>query len=280
MTGTLTLNGSSSVANYKTALDSVTYFNSSDNPSGADRTVSYTVNDGTLDSNISTSTIHVTPVNDAPVVTFGAITGFTEPPNGTPAANSTPVTIAPNLTISDVDSTNLTSATFVLNNLKPLDALSVSGHAGPSGDIGNIHFEIVTAIGGPSNSETVTFTGTDTIAHYNAVLDLVQFNNTSENPDTTARSYTVTAVDDGGGDTILPSQSRDFRPFGRRYRRRQPQRHRDDFHGPCRADLRHHRPLQLHQQRHPHRPAHRHRGAGQHRAVDPGLQQRRRLHRF
>src|SRR6202171_3861676 len=199
MTGTLTLNGSSSVANYKTALDSVTYFNSSDNPSGADRTVSYTVNDGTLDSNISTSTIHVTPVNDAPVVTFGAITGFTEPPNGTPAASSTPVTIAPNLTISDVDSTNLTSATFVLNNLKPLDALSVSGHAGPSGDIGNIHFEIVTAIGGPSNSETVTFTGTDTIAHYNAVLDLVQFNNTSENPDTTARSYTVTAVDDGGG---------------------------------------------------------------------------------
>jgi hypothetical protein len=198
-TGTLTLTGSSSVANYKTALDSVTYFNNSDNPSGADRTVSYTVNDGALNSNTSTSTIHVTPVNDPPVVTFGAITGFTEPPNGTPAASSTPVTIAPNLTISDVDSTNLTSATFVLNNLKPLDALSVSGHAGPSGDIGNIHFEIVTAIGGPSNSETVTFTGTDTIAHYNAVLDLVQFNNTSENPDTTARSYTVTAVDDGGG---------------------------------------------------------------------------------
>jgi hypothetical protein len=36
-TGTLTLTGSSSVANYKTALDSVTYFNNSDNPSGADR---------------------------------------------------------------------------------------------------------------------------------------------------------------------------------------------------------------------------------------------------
>ena len=34
-TGTLTLTGSSSVANYQTALDSVTYVNTSDNPSGA-----------------------------------------------------------------------------------------------------------------------------------------------------------------------------------------------------------------------------------------------------
>ena len=193
-TGTETLTGSSSVANYKTALNSVTYFNNSDNPSGLDRTVSYTVNDGTLNSNTSTSTIHVTPVNDPPGVTFGAITGFTEPPNGTPAANSTPITIAPSLTVSDVDSTNLTSATYVLNDLKPSDALSVSGHAGASGDIGSIHFDITST----ANTETVTFTGTDTIAHYNAVLDLVQFNNTSENPDTTARSYTVTAVDDGG----------------------------------------------------------------------------------
>jgi large repetitive protein len=193
-TGTLTLIGSSSVANYKAALESVTYFNNSDNPSALDRTVSYTVNDGTLNSNTSTSTIHVTPVNDPPVVTFGAIIGFSEPPNGTPAANSTPVTIAPNLTITDVDSSNLTSASFELNNLKASDALSVSGHAGSSGDIGSIHF----AISSTAGTETVSLTGTDTIAHYNSVLDLIQFNNTSENPDTTARSYTVTAVDDSG----------------------------------------------------------------------------------
>src|SRR5258708_18705489 len=117
-TSTEALTGSSSVANYQAALDSITYFNNSDNPSGLDRTVSYTVNDGSLNSNTSTSTVHVTPVNDPPVVTFGAITGFTEPPNGTPAANSTPITIAPNLTVSDVDSTNPTTATFVLNDLK------------------------------------------------------------------------------------------------------------------------------------------------------------------
>jgi hypothetical protein len=153
----------------------------------------------TPNDNIAAFNIHsdvaVTPVNDAPTVVFGTINGFTEPANGTPAASSTPVTIAPNLTVSDVDSANLSQATFVLNNLKPSDALSVSGHAGASGDIGGIHF----AITNTATTETVTLTGTDTVAHYNAVLDLVQFNNTSENPDTTARSYTVTAVDDGTG---------------------------------------------------------------------------------
>ncbi|WP_196238955.1 hypothetical protein, partial [Bradyrhizobium sp. BR2003] len=193
-TGVLTLTGSSSVANYKAALDSITYFNSSDNPSGADRTVGFTVTDGTDSSNTSTSTIHVTPVNDAPVVSFGAITGFSEPPNGTPAANSTPVTITPNLTITDAEGNNLTDATFVLNNLKPSDALSIAGHAGNSGDIGGIHFEITSTAG----TETISFTGTDTLAHYNAALDLIQFNNTSENPDTTARSYSLSMHDDGG----------------------------------------------------------------------------------
>ncbi|MFX5252912.1 hypothetical protein ABTD06_19375, partial [Acinetobacter baumannii] len=84
--------------------------------------------------------------------------------------SSIPVTIAPNLTVTDVDSTNLISATFVLNDLKPSDALSIAGHAGSSGDIGNIHFAITST----ATTETVTLTGTDTIAHYNAVLDAVQ----------------------------------------------------------------------------------------------------------
>jgi VCBS repeat-containing protein len=66
-TGTLTLTGSSSVANYQTALASVTYVNTSDNPSGAARAVTIVTNDGALDSLAATDAIHVTPVNDAPV---------------------------------------------------------------------------------------------------------------------------------------------------------------------------------------------------------------------
>ena len=65
-TGTLTLTGSSSVANYQIALQSVTYNNTSQNPSTLTRTVQFQVNDGTVNSNTSTRTVTVAAVNDAP----------------------------------------------------------------------------------------------------------------------------------------------------------------------------------------------------------------------
>src|SRR5438045_3392654 len=49
--GVLTLSGSASVANYQTALRSVTYVNTSDAPVSATRTVSFVVNDGLTNSN-------------------------------------------------------------------------------------------------------------------------------------------------------------------------------------------------------------------------------------
>ncbi|MHC5719316.1 MAG: hypothetical protein ACYTX0_46495, partial [Nostoc sp.] len=66
--GVLTLKGSATVADYQTALQSVTYQNSSDNPSPT-RTISFVVNDGSLDSNPATRDINITAVNDAPVTT-------------------------------------------------------------------------------------------------------------------------------------------------------------------------------------------------------------------
>jgi VCBS repeat-containing protein len=68
VTGVLTLTGHASVAQYQAALQSVTYFNSSDNPSSQTRTISYQVNDGSAQnnlSNVATATVAVTPVNDA-----------------------------------------------------------------------------------------------------------------------------------------------------------------------------------------------------------------------
>ena len=68
LTGVLTLTGTSSVTNYQTALRSVTYFNGSNNPSQLTRTVSWTVNDGTANSNTVFRTIEVVAVNDPPIV--------------------------------------------------------------------------------------------------------------------------------------------------------------------------------------------------------------------
>ena len=69
-TGVMTLTSAgatATLAQWQAALRAVTYSNSSDNPSVAVRTVSYTVNDGAANSNTVTSSINVTAVNDAPV---------------------------------------------------------------------------------------------------------------------------------------------------------------------------------------------------------------------
>ena len=102
-TGTLTLTGTSSVANYQLALQSVTYTNASQNPSTLARTVQFQVNDGTVNSNASTRTVTVAAVNDAPVVTAGTTITFTEGNAPTPSPTT--------LTATDVDDTNLESAT-------------------------------------------------------------------------------------------------------------------------------------------------------------------------
>jgi uncharacterized delta-60 repeat protein len=84
-TGVLTLSGTATVANYQTALRSVTYVNTSDNPSTTTRTVSFVVSDGSTNSNTATRNINITAVNDAPVLS-GAnnLTSITEDPVSNP----------------------------------------------------------------------------------------------------------------------------------------------------------------------------------------------------
>ena len=65
-TGTLSLSGVDTVANYQQVLRTVTYNNTSDNPNLANRTIDFVVNDGEVDSNVATATVSVTAVNDAP----------------------------------------------------------------------------------------------------------------------------------------------------------------------------------------------------------------------
>ena len=72
--GTLTLLGSATLAQYQAALRTVTYFNGSSNPSPLPRTVTWTLHDGTVPSNSATSTINVLPVNGAPA---GAVDSWT-----------------------------------------------------------------------------------------------------------------------------------------------------------------------------------------------------------
>ncbi|MEF7615710.1 DUF4347 domain-containing protein [Aquincola sp. MAHUQ-54] len=73
-TGTLTLTGTATLAQYQAALRSVSYANSSEAPGTAMRTVSFRVTDGAAWSADTTRGVAVTSVNDAPNGTTKTVT--------------------------------------------------------------------------------------------------------------------------------------------------------------------------------------------------------------
>jgi hypothetical protein len=77
-TGVLSLSGTSSIASYQQVLRSVTYNNTSLNPSTTPRTINFVVNDGISNSATATSTVNVTAVNNAPTVIAPSAIAVTE----------------------------------------------------------------------------------------------------------------------------------------------------------------------------------------------------------
>ena len=184
---TLTLTGVDTLANYQTVLRSVTYSNSSQNPSTTPRHVAFSANDGTSSGNTVTTTVDVTPVDNAPALTAGGGSPtFTE--------GGGPVAVDPGITATDVDSTNLASAVVTITNL--LDSGAETLAANTAG----------TSIVAVYSAPTLTLTGSDTVAHYQQVLRSVTYNNSSQNPTTTARAISF-KVNDGTLDSNVVTTS-------------------------------------------------------------------------
>src|ERR1019366_4818649 len=166
-TGVLTLSGTATVAQYQAALESVTFSSSSHNPTsfGTDtsRTVSWVVNDGTANSAAQTSTINITAVNDAPVITnAGNTIGYTELQAVAPAIDA-------GLTVSDADNLNLASAAVsITNGFLAGDALNFSNQNGISGT-----YNAATGV--------LTLSGPATVVQYQAALESVTFSSSSHN---------------------------------------------------------------------------------------------------
>ena len=160
--GVLTLSGTATVANYQTALKSVTYSSSSSDPEVAatdlTRTISWSVDDGFASnhgSNTVTSTVNVGAV--APSLS-GAGNTVTYPYGG-PA-----IAIDPSLAVSDADSTTLASA-------------NVSIASPVAGD--QLNFTTQNGITGSYASGVLTLSGTATLADYQAALDSITFSSSS-----------------------------------------------------------------------------------------------------
>ena len=154
--------------------------------SNTTRTVTWQINDGSGSFNLSTvvtSTLNITAVNDPPTLTNTAgSVAFTE---------GQAVTLSPTVTVSDPDSLRLQSATVQV----------VGGTFAGDGDVLTTS-TIGTAITASYNSstETLTLTGSDTLANYQTVLDKVTFASGS-NPDDYGSQHTRTVtwlLNDGG----------------------------------------------------------------------------------
>ncbi|AVH62289.1 MULTISPECIES: beta strand repeat-containing protein [unclassified Nostoc] len=183
-TGVLTLTGSSSVANYQTALRSITYTNSSDDPNTTPRTISFIVNDGTASSTALTRNINITAVNDAAVAT-GTNAALTYTEKATTVIDS-------GITVSDVDSANLVSASVSISSgfVSAQDVLAFTNQNGITGNYN-------------SNTGVLTLTGSSSLANYQNALRSITYTNSSDNPSTTTRTVSFIVNDGTGNSTAI-----------------------------------------------------------------------------
>jgi lipopolysaccharide export system protein LptA len=222
-TEVLTLSGADTLAHYQQVLDSVTFSTPSDNPTdyGAflSRVLTWTVNDGSASNNTNApqfTTVVVTAVNDPPTLANVATAVSVR------AAQPT-VTVSPSLSVSDPDNLTLANATVKITG----------GTFSGDGDVlaANVAGTSITASYNAA-SETLVLSGSDTLAHYQQVLDSVTFNSTSANPTNSGadRTRTLTwALNDGSGSNNLSAPATTTITFA-------PPSH-DDFNGDGNADL-------------------------------------------
>ena len=194
--GMLVLSGNDTAGHYQSVLDSVSYHSTAADPSngGANptRNISWLVNDGALNSQtpnpdpnhlVNETVLHfdVAPKIDldASAAGSGFTTTFTE--NGAPIA-----IVDTDVSIADSDDVNLDTATIVLTNAKPTDALSIAG-----GLPGGIDSSIDTSTPGQIS---LHLSNSASLADYQAALGQIRFVNSSDTPNTTDRDITVSVT--------------------------------------------------------------------------------------
>jgi Mg-chelatase subunit ChlD len=193
----LTLTGAATAAEYEAVIKSITFQNSSQDPSVADRTITVTVNDGQNDSAPATSIVHVVAVNDAPTVTFTS-TDYVE--NGAPQA------LVNNLQIGDVDGGQLSGAKITVTGAQAEDLIASPAFQG--GNTGTTASGISYTLGNDASGNVVIqLSGNASIADYTTLINSITYANSSDAPITTPRGVTieVTDVDTHGTNNLTGS---------------------------------------------------------------------------
>lgn len=174
-TGTLTLTGPDTVANFMTALRSVGYRNLSDNLSTSDRGLVWLANDTIALATSATSSITLTTSNDPPVIDQGNSVTFGMDEDGSP------VPFSGVITLTDPDDTLFT---WTITSAPGIGALTVNStkasatlnYIPPANYYGYDYFEISVA-DGPGATDSIMVT--------------VQINSVNDVPLAVADSYSL-----------------------------------------------------------------------------------------
>jgi hypothetical protein len=184
-TGVLTLSSAgntATLAQWRTALASVTYTDTAVKPDNATRTIGFTVTDGNgTASDVHTRSVTVTDTDQTPTLTVGGSATFTWNP-----AHSTPVAVAPQVTVGDRDaSATLTSAQVKITTGFDAAHDTLALAAGTSGFTASYD----------ANTGVLTLTSsTATLAQWQSALQSVTYSN-SEFRATGSRTISFTISD-------------------------------------------------------------------------------------
>jgi len=176
-TGVLTLSGSASLSDYRTALRSITYRSTSDNP-GA-KAIEFVVKDGDDTSAAVARSLAVTGVNDAPTLdTSDAALAYPE--------NALPLAADAGVVVTDPDS-QIKAATVQVTTgfVAAQDELAFANQLGITGAYDD-------------TTGKLTLSGTAAVASYQAALRAVTYENISDNPAPPARELTFVVTDAKG----------------------------------------------------------------------------------
>ena len=185
ITGVLTLSGSATLAQYETALQSVTFENLSSDPVPLNRTVSFLVNDGDNNSNTQSRDISITPVNSPPILSNLEGTDLTYPQEA--------INITNTIEISDPDDTTIDSARVIItgNFQSDEDSLFYSTLFGITGN-----YDETTGI--------LALSGNASFSDYQTALRSIEYFNYSAIPTGPERVVSFLAYDeeDAESDTL------------------------------------------------------------------------------
>ena len=190
-TDSITISGKGSWSDYQNIIEAITYKNTNPDAIPGDRSITVTITDSNLTAagDALTATATATIANIwAPVVdTNGTAEGLNYTNTFTEGGNGVRI-VAASAEIIDQDG-NLSQVVVSISNVQNagLETLTFSGGNGVWGSTG------LTVSG--SGTSSITISGNISPASYNQVLRSITYSNSSENPDTTARTITIAATD-------------------------------------------------------------------------------------